>query len=62
MISAIDSNNLFENTCCKFPNKEFAKYDMIKTKENVVKLISQYKEAKYSFFASNNFIISSFVM
>lgn len=41
-----------ENVYYIFSKKEIEKYNVQKTKENVDELISKYKEAKYSYFAS----------
>lgn len=35
-----------------FTSKQIAKYDMVRTKENVEELVSEYKQAKFWFFAS----------
>lgn len=52
MIEAVNYEELQEKGTFVFSPKEINKYDINLTKENVENLISEYKEAKFSLFAS----------
>lgn len=53
MIEAVNYEELQEKGSFIFSTKEMDKYDIALTKENVENLVSEYKEAKFSLFASS---------
>lgn len=52
MNDMFDGNVVNEKEYYIFSNKELENYDIVQTKENVENLFFQYKEAKFTFFAS----------